>query len=50
MSVISTSFKKHAAQKTIKSLGVSDEKITEQMVDVWMKGFELAESMFTEQV
>ena len=49
MSVISTSFKKNAAQKVVKSLGI-DEKYSEQMIEAWIKGFELAESMFTEQI
>lgn len=49
MSVISNSFKKIAAQKFAKSSG-ADEKTQQLMVDAWTKGFDLAESMFTEQV
>ena len=49
MSVISNSFKKNAAQKLVKSMG-ADGKTGEQLVEAWIKGFELAESMFTEQV
>ena len=49
MSVISNSFKKNAAQKLVKSMGV-DEKVGQQVIEAWIKGFELAESMFTEQV
>lgn len=49
MSIISNSFKKNAAQKLVKSMGV-DGKTGEQVVEAWIKGFELAESMFTEQV
>ena len=49
MSIISNSFKKNAAQKLAKSMGV-DEKMTEKIVEAWVKGFELAEAMFTEQV
>ena len=50
MSIISNSFKKNAALKLAKSLGVEDEKVKECVVDAWVKGFEVAESMFTEQV
>lgn len=50
MSIISNSFKKNAALKLIKTLGVDDEKAKEQIIDAWIKGFEVAESMFTEQV
>ena len=49
MSIISNSFKKNAAQKLVKSMGV-DEKVGQQITEAWIKGFELAESMFTEQV
>lgn len=49
MSLISNSFKRNAAQKLIKSMGV-DEKTGEQITEAWIKGFELAEAMFTEQV
>ena len=49
MSVISNSFKNNAAQKFAKSAG-ADEKTTKLIVDAWVKGFDLAESMFTEQV
>ena len=49
MSIISNSFKKNAAQKLVKSMG-ADEKVSQQIIDAWIKGFELAESMFTEQV
>lgn len=49
MSIISNSFKKNAAQKLAKSMGV-DDKTTEQIVEAWIKGFDLAEAMFTEQV
>ena len=50
MSIISNSFKKNAALKLIKTFSVEDEKTKEKIVDAWIKGFELAESMFTEQV
>ena len=49
MSIISNSFKTNAAQKLAKSLG-ADEKTSKQITEAWIKGFELAESMFTEQV
>jgi len=49
MSIISNSFKKNAAQKLVKSMG-ADEKVSQQITEAWIKGFELAESMFTEQV
>jgi len=49
MSIISNSFKKNAAQKLVKSMG-AEGKTGEQIVEAWIKGFELAESMFTEQV
>ena len=49
MSIISNSFKKNAALKLVKILGVDDEKVKEQIVEAWTKGFEVAESMFTEQ-
>lgn len=49
MSIISNSFKKNAAQKLVKSMGV-DEKVGEQITEAWLKGFDLAEAMFTEQV
>lgn len=49
MSIISNSFKKNAAQKLAKSMG-ADGKTSEQVVEAWIKGFNLAESMFTEQV
>lgn len=49
MSIISNSFKKNAAQKLVKSMGV-DEKTGEYVTEAWIKGFELAEAMFTEQV
>jgi hypothetical protein len=48
MSIISNSFKKTAANKFLKSLG-SVEKTPEHIVEAWLKGFELAEAMFTEQ-
>lgn len=49
MSIISNSFKKNAATKLAKTLGVEDKKVVEQIVEAWTKGFEVAESMFTEQ-
>lgn len=49
MSIISNSFKKNAALKLVKTMGVDDEKVTNQIVEAWAKGFEVAESMFTEQ-
>lgn len=49
MSIISNSFKRNAALKLAKALGAEGEKEREQIVDAWTKGFEVAESMFTEQ-
>ena len=49
MSIISNSFKKNAALKLAKSLGI-EEKDQEKFIEAWTKGFEVAESMFTEQV
>lgn len=49
MSIISNSFKKNAAQKLVKSMS-ADEKTGEMIVEAWIKGFELAEAMFTEQI
>ena len=49
MSIISNSFKNNAALKFAKSVN-ADEKTTKVIVDAWTKGFDLAESMFTEQV
>lgn len=48
MSLISNSFKKNAAQKYAKACG-ADEKATQFIIEAWVKGFDLAESMFTEQ-
>jgi len=48
MSVITNSFKKSTASKVAKTMG-ADEKTTQLIVDAWVKGFELAESMFVEQ-
>lgn len=49
MSIISNSFKKNAALKLAKSLNITDKKIEEAVVEAWTKGFDVAESMFTEQ-
>ena len=49
MSVISNSFKKNAALKLAKSIGITEEKEVNNFVEAWTKGFEVAESMFTEQ-
>jgi len=49
MSVISNSFKNNAAAKFAKTAN-ADEKTTKLIVEAWTKGFDLAESMFTEQV
>lgn len=48
MSIISNSFKRNAAQKLLKSMNV-DESTGEKVIEAWIKGFELAEAMFTEQ-
>lgn len=48
MSIISTSFKKNAALRFAKESG-ADDKTSQLIVDAWMRGFNLAESMFTEQ-
>ena len=50
MSIISNSFKKNAATKLAKSMGIEDAQLTDKIVEAWTKGFDLAEAMFTEQV
>ena len=50
MSIISNSFKKNAAQKLAKTMGVEDPKVLEIVTEAWTKGFDVAESMFTEQI
>lgn len=49
MSIISNSFKRNAGLKLAKSMGVEDEAIIEKIVEAWIRGFEVSESMFTEQ-
>lgn len=49
MSIISNSFKRNAGLKLAKSMGVEDETIIEKIVEAWVRGFEVSESMFTEQ-
>ena len=49
MSLISNSFKRNAGLKFAKSLNVDDEKMVNNIVDAWIKGFEVSESMFVEQ-
>lgn len=49
MSIISNSFKKNAGLKFAKSLNITDEKAVKNIVDAWVKGFEVSESMFVEQ-
>ena len=49
MSIISNSFKRNAGLKLAKSMGIEDEAIIEKIVEAWVRGFEVSESMFTEQ-
>ena len=49
MSIISNSFKVNAATKLAKSLGIENDKDLKLVIDAWAKGFDVAESMFTEQ-
>ena len=50
MSIISNSFKKNAGLKFAKSLGlVDDVLLVANIVEAWVRGFDVAESMFTEQ-
>lgn len=49
MSIISNSFKRNAGLKLAKSMNIEDETVVEKIVEAWTRGFEIAESMFTEQ-
>lgn len=49
-SIISNSFKKNAGKKVAKQLGVEDEETVSKIIEAWTRGFEIAESLFTEQV
>ena len=49
MSIISNSFKRNAGLKFAKSLNKNDKKMVKNIVDAWIKGFEVSESMFVEQ-
>ena len=49
MRIISNSFKRNKGLKFAKSLNVDDEKMVKNIVDAWIKGFEVSESMFVEQ-
>ena len=49
MSIISNSFQRNAGLKLAKSMGIEDEAIIEKIVEAWVRGFEVSESMFTEQ-
>lgn len=50
MSIISNSFKRNAGIKFAKSLGIDDnDQMLENIVEAWIRGFEVGESMFTEQ-
>ena len=49
MSIISNSFKRNAGIKLAKSMGIEDEAMIEKIVESWTRGFEIAESLFTEQ-
>ena len=49
MSIISNSFKRNAGLKLAKSMGIEDEAIIEKIIEAWVRGFEVSESMFTEQ-
>ena len=50
MSIISNSFKKNAGLKFAKSLDLEDDAAVANVVEAWIRGFDVAESMFTEQV
>lgn len=51
MSIISSSFKRNAGTKFAKSLGLKEEDVNfDKVVESWAKGFDVAESMFTEQI
>jgi hypothetical protein len=50
MSVISKSFKRNAASKLVSSMKIVNKDEEERVIEAWTKGFDLAESMFTEQV
>ena len=50
MSIISNSFKKNAGLKFAKSLGLEDDDPSvANIVEAWVRGFDVAESMITEQ-
>lgn len=49
MSLISNSFKKNAATRFAKSMNVEDENTIALITEAYQRGFDMAESMFTEQ-
>jgi hypothetical protein len=49
-SIISNSFKKNAGKKVAKNMGIEDEEMVNKIIEAWTRGFEVAESLFTEQV
>jgi hypothetical protein len=50
MSIISSSFKKNAASKFAKSIGLKEgDEVTEKVIEAWAKGFDTAEMMFVEE-
>ena len=49
MRIIRNSFKRNAGLKLAKSMGIEDDAIIDKIVEAWVRGFEVSESMFTEQ-